>query len=165
MSSRRKKMSKKVKIPEGMSETDFKEILTSFDVIDTNKDGSLSRAEMRDAARVAGMNPTDKELEDWFIAADTNGDGLISLEEYINIMSDNYVTVDIEQERMKTAFRVIDKNGDGKISLEEFRTVMLFNNVFTQEEADKLFQEVDSDGKGYINYNDFISNHMYDVLF
>ena len=67
-------------------------------------------------------------------------------------MASNYVTIDLEQERMQTAFKVIDKNGDGKISLQEFKTVMMFNDMFTKEEVNKLFKEVDSDDKGYIDY-------------
>ena len=67
-------------------------------------------------------------------------------------MASNYVTIDLEQERMQTAFKVIDKNGDGKISLQEFKTVMMFNDMFTKEEVHKLFKEVDSDDKGYIDY-------------
>lgn len=71
----------------------------------------------------------------------------MSLQEYVNIMADNYVTVDLEQERMETAFKVIDKNGDGQISLQEF------NNMFSKDEVDKLFKEVDTKGKGFIDYN------------
>ena len=67
-------------------------------------------------------------------------------------MASNYVTIDLEQERMQTAFKVIDKNGDGKISLQEFKTVMMFNDMFTKEEVNRLFKEVDSDDKGYIDY-------------
>ncbi|XP_055996076.1 calmodulin-like isoform X2 [Ostrea edulis] len=148
-----------------MSETDFSEILTSFDVIDINKDGSITKKEMRRAARLTGMNPTDKDLDDWWAEADTNGDGVISLQEYINLMSDKFVSVDIEHERMRTAFQVIDKNGDGKISLQEFRAVMQFKDVFTKDETDQLFRKVDSGGKGYLDYNDFINNQLHEVVF
>jgi Ca2+-binding EF-hand superfamily protein len=68
-------------------------------------------------------------------------------------MADKFVSVDMEQERMRTAFQVIDKNGDGKISLQEFRAVMLFNDMFTKDETDKLFRKIDSGGKGYLDYN------------
>lgn len=52
------------------------EILSAFDALDVNKDGSISKKEMKDAARMTGMNPTDKEIEEWWKAADTNGRGL-----------------------------------------------------------------------------------------
>lgn len=51
----------------------FVEILSAFDAIDVNKDGSISKKEMREAARIAGMNPTDQEVEEWWNAADANG--------------------------------------------------------------------------------------------
>ncbi|XP_048729905.2 calmodulin-like isoform X1 [Ostrea edulis] len=165
MSNKKQKKPPRANIPEGMSETDFSEILTSFDVIDINKDGSITKKEMRRAARLTGMNPTDKDLDDWWAEADTNGDGVISLQEYINLMSDKFVSVDIEHERMRTAFQVIDKNGDGKISLQEFRAVMQFKDVFTKDETDQLFRKVDSGGKGYLDYNDFINNQLHEVVF
>lgn len=84
----------------------------------------------------------------------------MSLQEYVNIMADNYVTIDLEQERMETAFKVIDKNGDGQISLQEFRAVMTFNNMFSKDEVDKLFKEVDTKGKGYIDYNGWCLGDM-----
>ncbi|XP_048729906.1 uncharacterized protein LOC125647259 [Ostrea edulis] len=173
MSNKKQKKPPRASIPEGMSETDFSvfinicqsEILTSFDAIDINKDGSITKAEMREAASMTGMNPTDKEVDDWWAEADANGDGVISLQEYVNLMSDKFVAVDIEQERMRTAFQVIDKNGDGKISLQEFRAVMLFNDMFTKDETDQLFRKIDSGGKGYIDYNDFINNQLHEVVF
>lgn len=68
-------------------------------------------------------------------------------------MVDNYVIIDLEQERMEIVFKVIDKNGDGQILLQEFWVVMIFNNMFFKDEVDKLFKEVDMKGKGYIDYN------------
>lgn len=54
-------------------QSNFVEILSAFDAIDVNKDGSISKKEMREAARIAGMNPTDQEVEEWWNAADANG--------------------------------------------------------------------------------------------
>ncbi|XP_062570944.1 calmodulin-like, partial [Saccostrea cucullata] len=129
------------------------EIVSSFFIIDANQDGRLSRKEMNDAAFIVGMNPTSKELEDWWAMADVDGDGFISLEEYVKIMSANYVSIDMEKERMKAAFNLLDKNGDGRISLSEFQAVMMFNNnEMTKKKVEELFNEVDSGGKGYLDY-------------
>lgn len=39
-------------------------------------------------------------------------DGFISADEYVNVMKANYVSIDIERERMIAAFSVFDVNGD-----------------------------------------------------
>ena len=81
------------------------------------------------------------------------GDGFISLDEYVKIMTSNFVSIDIERERMKVAFNLVDRNNDGRISLAEFRAVMTHNNTeMSQEKVDQLFQEVDKEGKGYLDY-------------
>ncbi|XP_062573111.1 calmodulin-like protein [Saccostrea cucullata] len=107
-----------------------------------------------------------EELEEWWAKADVDGDGFISLEEYVKIMSANYVSIDMEKERMKAAFNLLDKNGDGRISLSEFQAVMMFNNnEMTKKKVEELFKEVDSGGKGYLDYTDFIDSHICSVVF
>ncbi|XP_078333876.1 uncharacterized protein LOC111119765 isoform X2 [Crassostrea virginica] len=157
---------KKPKKPAQMPEEQFEEILNTFSIMDTNEDGRLSRKELQDAAFIVGLNPTTKELETWWSEADINGDGFISLDEYVKIMTSNFVSIDIERERMKVAFNLVDRNNDGRISLAEFRAVMTHNNTeMSPEKVDQLFQEVDKEGKGYLDYQDFINSHICSVVF
>ena len=57
-----------------------------------------------------------------------SADGFVSFKEYIEMMAVNYHNINMEAERMKTAFKILDKNGDGYISLKEFK-VLLINIV------------------------------------
>lgn len=80
-------------------------------------------------------------------------DGFIDVYEYLDVMKSNFNTLDIEKERLMTAFRVIDKKGDGRILKKDFINILTCNNsCITREEADKMFTEADSLGKGYIGY-------------
>lgn len=68
-------------------------------------------------------------------------------------MKSNYTSIDIEKERLKAAFGVIDKNGDGCIYRVDFINILTHNNSsITKEEADLMFTEADTLGKGYIDY-------------
>ena len=52
--------------------------------------------------------------------ADTNGDGLISYDEYLLIMS----MLSIKHHVFKTAFKLFDKDGDGSLNYHEFSSVL-----------------------------------------
>ncbi|KAL1519104.1 hypothetical protein AB1Y20_003369 [Prymnesium parvum] len=62
------------------------------------------------------------------------------------------------QEQIRRAFAVFDKNSDGKITREEFRKAMMHpkgGNPVSQEKADALFKAADTNGNGYIDYDEF----------
>jgi Ca2+-binding EF-hand superfamily protein len=42
-------------------------------LIDSNQDGRLSRKELNEAAFIMGMNPTSREIEEWWSRADIDG--------------------------------------------------------------------------------------------
>lgn len=80
-------------------------------------------------------------------------DGFISAEEYMNVMKSNYVTIDIERERMIAAFSVFDTNGDGKITFEEMKTVLKYKeDSISIKDIETLFQEIDTGQQGFIDF-------------
>lgn len=48
--------------------------MSSFEILDANQDGRISKKELRDAAFLIGLNPTKPELEAWWREADTNSE-------------------------------------------------------------------------------------------
>ena len=48
--------------------------MSSFEILDANQDGRISKKELRDAAFLIGLNPTNRELEAWWREADTNSE-------------------------------------------------------------------------------------------
>lgn len=68
-------------------------------------------------------------------------------------MKSNYVSIDIERERMIAAFSVIDTDGDGKISLEEMKFVLSYkDDTLSVAEIESLFKEIDTSNQGFINF-------------
>ena len=55
-------------------------------------------------------------------------------------------------------FQLLDSNGDGKISQEEIKLVIneIRGNILYVE-INKMIQDVDKDGDGYLNYNEFLN--------
>lgn len=64
-----------------MHETE-KELLHLFQSIDYNRDGKISKEELRAALRTAGLTVPNGSLDNFFAEVDTNHDGVISFEEW-----------------------------------------------------------------------------------
>lgn len=140
--------------------------LTDEQFEDLNGDGRLSRRELMKAAAILGMNPTDKDIDAMMKDVDKNNDGFISFKEYLKIMQDNYKEVDLEKERMKAAFRYIDKDNDGFLTLKELKAILAHNNSeISDQEIEQFFREIDTDGDGKIDYEEFIESDLCSTVF
>jgi len=52
-------------------------------------------------------------------------------------------------------FRSLDVNSDGHISPQELRDGFKTLGLRTEQEADLIFQQFDTDGVGYLNFTEF----------
>ena len=65
---------------------------------------------------------------------------------------------DTDKKQQKELFQAIDKNGDGRLSKEELLDGCLkaFGKKMTKEQIDAIFEKVDIDLSGSIDYNEFL---------
>lgn len=64
------------------------------------------------------------------------------------------------QDEMKLVFDKFDSNKDGKISQQEYKAVLrALGKGTTAGEVTKIFQVVDLDGDGFINFKEFMEAH------
>lgn len=68
----------------------------------------------QDAAKPAKQTKAAKKCEDRFKAMDTNGDGFVTLDEFIGKCKK------CDKAKKEAKFKAKDANGDGKLTLDEF---------------------------------------------
>ena len=111
------------------------------------------------------MKLADADLDVVFALGDLDGDGEISLGEFIRVMSPLTATALARFrntfnviEDVVSAFRIIDSNNDGSLSKSELEAGMnSFGKKFSQVEIDSVFSLADVNTDGEINYSEFVS--------
>ena len=89
-------------------------------------------------------------------SADTNDNGTIEFNEFLQVMSENLQETDLEQD-LRMAFKLFDEDDNGLISAEELRKVLSSLQMdYSDAEIDKMVEEADLDGDGSISYNEFV---------
>lgn len=67
-----------------------------------------------------------------------------------------------EKENLAKIFKAFDKNGDGKLSKEEILDGYdkYMGKSISEEEVEKMFDAVDIDKSGFIDYSEFVVASM-----
>lgn len=101
--------------------------------------------------RSLGQSPNETELRDMIKEVDVDLSGTIDFEEFKALLVSQQGDRD---SRLKLAFSVFDENGSGQITADEMRSVMSTFGL-TDKELDEIVQEVDHDGDGAIDFEEF----------
>jgi len=149
----------------GLSLERKKELQNLFHSADKDDSGLLSFTEMSMVLREGNPDLTDKELAVLFREIDTNGDLTVDFKEfarYLNSMSATKLQKSKSREQMtaercKEEFWKFDDNSDGRLSREEIvKLLRLGNPEITEEEMDLLFDTMDQDGDGALDFSEFV---------
>mmetsp|Transcript_23355 Transcript_23355/g.37949 ORF Transcript_23355/g.37949 Transcript_23355/m.37949 type:complete len:114 (-) Transcript_23355:340-681(-) len=105
-----------------------------------------------------GQNPTEKELTQMIRSVDDNGDNEIDFEEFLILMSSKKPSKDDPDKELRDAFAVFDADNSGSISRSELKKLMKnLGQTLSDAELDAMMDEVDTDGNGEIDFDEFKS--------
>lgn len=133
-------------------EEELKQVFKKFDA---NDDGKISASELASMLSSLGYAATADEISAMIREVDSDGDGHIDLDEFIEL---NTKDIDSEEvlENLKEAFSVFDVDKNGSISAEELLNVMKsLGEDCSIAECRKMISGVDRDGDGMIDFEEF----------
>ena len=67
-----------------LSQDQIAELKKAFDVMDANKDGFVTKDELKSLLKGLGEDVTDEVVDEMISIADTNGDGKVEFDEFCN---------------------------------------------------------------------------------
>ena len=67
-----------------LSADQIAELKKAFDVMDANKDGFVTKDELKSLLKGLGEDVTDEVVDEMISIADTNGDGKVEFDEFCN---------------------------------------------------------------------------------
>merc|ERR1712156_1168210 len=142
-----------------MGVDDIKVLFNCFQLFDVKKQDFLLADDIGEAMRAMGVRPTADELAILIEEIDEDGSGAIEFGEFAQLCA-KFLVEDPDPETMraelKQAFRLFDKNGTGFITMETFRGILAeVDTKLTEEDLDQIIQEIDEDGSGTMDFEEF----------
>ncbi|CAG9783632.1 unnamed protein product [Diatraea saccharalis] len=131
----------------------------AFDGFDHNRSGSIPCDFVADILRMMGQPFNKKILEELIEEVDADKSGRLEFGEFVTLAAKFIVEEDAEamQKELREAFRLYDKEGNGYIPTSSLREILReLDEQLTDEELDGLIQEIDTDGSGTVDFDEFM---------
>eukprot|EP01026_Neomeris_dumetosa_P039070 TRINITY_DN31_c9_g1_i4.p1 TRINITY_DN31_c9_g1~~TRINITY_DN31_c9_g1_i4.p1 ORF type:complete len:498 (-),score=83.19 TRINITY_DN31_c9_g1_i4:347-1840(-) len=122
-----------------------------FQSIDTDKSGTITVQELREALRLKGASLPEDELQNIMQNADVDGDGVIEYEEFL--AATMHINKLEDEEALFQTFQHFDADGSGYITIDELKDAL--HQRGKDIDLQSIIDEVDKDGDGRINYEEF----------
>ena len=99
------------------------ELRKTFAMFDKDSDGTIGRSELEACLIASGLHPTAAEMDQLYKMMDTDGNGVISFEEFIRVMVDEFEMEEMEEElkEIRELFAMVDKDGSGRLTSDELK--------------------------------------------
>lgn len=142
----------------GLSEEELAEFREIFNLVDVDKGGSISKAELKQLMNTLGLRPSQEELNTMVDEIDADGSGEIDFDEFCAVMS-RKVQTSYTPDQVKAAFKVFEKGApSGFVTVEalEHALTTYGSDRMSAADAKDLLSQIEPDERGLINYQEFV---------
>jgi len=139
-----------------LPDSHIKQLRDTFMALDSNGDGNLTLAEMKEGLKRA-FDKIPDDLQQIMEDIDADGSGCIDYTEFLAATLDKKLYT--QEDMCWSAFRVFDKNGDGKISQDELKEVLGDEDIQSEFHTSlaELMKQIDENGDGMIDFSEFMA--------
>jgi len=131
---------------------DFKDAFRKFD---EDGSGEISTEELGTVMRMLGHDLKEDELEECINIVDADGSGSVDFEEFLDLMKSKTKESQDEAE-VKEAFRILDREDKGEINTSVIKEILMkLDDEMTEDDVDEMIAEIDEDGSGWVDYDEF----------
>nr|QGQ62246.1 Troponin C [Demodex brevis] len=131
----------------------------AFDMFDRQKKGYIACNMVSTILRTLGQTFEESDLQQLIVEIDADGSGQLEFDEFLTLTARFLVEEDAEamQEELREAFRLYDKEGNGYIKTSDLREILrALNDKLTADELDEMIAEIDTDGSGTVDFDEFM---------
>ncbi|XP_011307330.1 troponin C, isoallergen Bla g 6.0101-like [Diachasmimorpha longicaudata] len=131
----------------------------AFDAFDQAKKGCIGTDMVGTILAMLGYELSEETLAEIIAEVDEDGSGELEFEEFCTLAARFLVEEDTEamQQELREAFRLYDKEGNGYITTDVFRDILHeLDDKLTNEELDLMIEEIDADGSGTLDFDEFM---------
>ncbi|XP_033727729.1 neo-calmodulin-like [Pecten maximus] len=132
----------------------FENARDTFNLLDDDNDGKLTRDQFIMFIQGIGFNPDDKAEEVILKDADPDDNNSIAWADFETALTHRLPQVRMEEEKLREAFRVYDHDRDGTVTVDQLQTIVKADSRIKQDVIEKLRQ---SDRDGKIEINDLVN--------
>lgn len=131
-----------------ISKSKLREYRDAFSLFDKDDNGYLTKEELGHVMHQLGQWARMEELQEMLSEVDTDGDGNVSFEEFVEILnnitdSDQDSSAAQEEQELRDAFRVFDKHNRGYITASDLRAVLqCLGEDLDEDESKYLIDEL-----------------------
>ena len=138
------------------------EVRQIFNMFDKNGDNTVSVSEVESLLISIGRNPSKEEVKKLVEELDTDKSGTLSFDEFMRYMDKVYVVPEEQVNDIVDAFKIFDLDDNGYITASEFKNILCkFGGEFSPQEVDEIFNMVDLNHDGKLDYAEFIDLWKY----
>ncbi|XP_014481546.1 PREDICTED: troponin C, isoform 1-like [Dinoponera quadriceps] len=131
----------------------------AFDAFDHEKKGCIGTDMVGTILTMLGHELSESTLQEIIMEVDEDGSGELEFEEFCTLAARFLVEEDQEamQQELREAFRLYDKEGNGYITTAVFRDILHeLDDKLSPEELDLMIEEIDADGSGTLDFDEFM---------